>query len=482
MHTLAQLPLTHRFALLPDAFFSRQMPTPLPDPGLVAWNSSLAGDLGLQPDPAQQPDLAEILAGNRLPANSQPLASVYSGHQFGVNVPQLGDGRAILIGEYASPAGNIVELQLKGAGKTPYSRMGDGRAVLRSSIREYLCSEAMHGLGIPSTRALGLAGSPQTIWREEPETAAVVLRVAPSFVRFGHFEYFYWRGEHAALRTLLDWAIAHFYPECSAAPEPAAALLEQVVGRTASLVAQWQAVGFCHGVLNSDNMSLLGLTLDYGPFGFLDAFDAAHVCNHSDTHGRYAYQQQPEIGLWNLHCLAQALVPLASRDALLAALGQYQPQFEAAFAEQMRRKLGFLSWQDDDWVLLTDLLALLQESSVDWTNFWRRLARLTQTGLRDDFIDRPAFDAWTARYQARLASENQSEAQRQAAMDRANPCYVLRNHLAEVAIQKAQAGDFSEVARLHACLAHPYTEQPDYADYAEPAPEWARAISVSCSS
>lgn len=476
MHTLAHLPLQPRFGALPARFYSKQMPTLLADPVLVAWNADLAAALGLHPDPAQQPHLAEILAGNRLPKNSQPLASVYSGHQFGVNVPQLGDGRAILIGEYADPAGKVHEFQLKGAGRTPYSRMGDGRAVLRSSIREYLCSEAMHGLGIPTTRALGLAGSPEIVWRETPETAAVVLRVAPSFVRFGHFEY--WQGEHEAVRELADWVIAHFYPECREAAEPYAALLQAIAARTAATIARWQAVGFCHGVMNSDNMSILGLTIDYGPFGFLDGFDAGHICNHSDPHGRYAYNQQPEIGLWNLQCLAQALLPLAPQEALIAALQSYQPEFEQQFSTQMQHKLGLHTWQDADWGLLGDLFELMQAENTDWTLFWRRLA---DGNARDLFINRAAFDGWDAAYQARL--QHSDPASRRITMNRHNPAYVLRNHLAENAISRARdQQDYSEITRLQRCLADPFTERAEFADYAALPPDWAKEISVSCSS
>lgn len=488
-YTLADFPQAARFGSLPPEFYTRLAPTPLPDPVLVAWNAELAETLGLHADPLAHPQLAEILVGNHLPQGADPLASVYSGHQFGTYVPQLGDGRAILIGECRAPDGTIYELQLKGAGRTPYSRMGDGRAVLRSSIREYLCSEAMHGLDIPTTRALGLAGSPQPVWRETVETAAVVLRVAPTFVRFGHFEYFYRTGDHASLRTLADWVIDHFYPQCRDDHQPYSALLNQVTQRTAELVARWQGVGFCHGVLNSDNMSILGLTLDYGPFGFQDGFNAAHICNHSDHTGRYAWHQQPEIGLWNLHCLAQALLPLADREALTEALQQYQLLFETAFSEQLRKKLGLLSWQDDDWDLTSRLLEMMQKSSTDWTLFWRALAGFDAISgnenphLRDFFIDRDAFEAWSGEYRARLLQENNQQPARIKRMNRANPAYVLRNHLAETAIRKASAEqDYSEIERLRRCLASPFDERDEFADYAVQPPGWAGELSVSCSS
>lgn len=486
-YTLADYPQTPRFGALPAEFYTRLMPTPLPDPALVAWNSALAESLGLHADPQNHPDLAHFLLGNRLPVGANTLASVYSGHQFGSYVPQLGDGRALLIGEHRAPDGNIYEFQLKGAGLTPYSRMGDGRAVLRSSIREYLCSEAMQGLGIPTTRALGLAGSPEPVWRETRETAAVVLRVAPTFVRFGHFEYFCHTGNHASLRTLANWVITHFYPECSDDPQPYAALLRAVTGRTAKLMAQWQSVGFCHGVMNSDNMSILGLTLDYGPFGFLDGFNAGHICNHSDHSGRYAWQNQPEIGLWNLHCLAQALLPLADRDALTDALEQYQPRFEADFADLLRQKLGLQHWLDTDWALTNQLLDMMQQSTTDWTLFWRALADFdadthSNNTLRDFIIDRTAFDAWANQYRARLGQESGTTTDRKERMNRSNPQYVLRNHLAETAIQKASEGDFSEISRLQTCLSRPFDKQATFSDYAMAPPDWATHLSVSCSS
>lgn len=488
-YTLGDFPQATRFGSLPPQFYTRLSPTPLPDPVLIAWNTELAEALGLIADPDAHPRLAEILAGNHLPQGSEPLASVYSGHQFGVYVPQLGDGRAIMIGECRAPDGMIHELQLKGAGRTPYSRMGDGRAVLRSSIREYLCSEAMHGLGIPTTRALGLAGSPQPVWRETVETAAVVLRVAPTFVRFGHFEYFCRTGDHASLQTLADWVIEHFYPQCRDEAQPYAALLHLVTQRTAELVAHWQAVGFCHGVLNSDNMSILGLTLDYGPFGFLDGFNAAHVCNHSDHTGRYAWHQQPEIGLWNLHCLAQALLPLADKEQLTDVLRQYQPQFESAFAERLRQKLGLRDWRDEDWDLASQLLELMQRSASDWTLFWRALSGFEgenapgDTHVRDFFIDRAAFDAWARQYQARLAQENSQQTERAIRMNRVNPAYVLRNHLAEIAIRKAgQEQDYTEIERLRRCLVNPFDAREEFAAYARRPPDWANELSVSCSS
>ncbi|WP_410498630.1 protein adenylyltransferase SelO [Chitinibacter sp. S2-10] len=484
---LAQLALKPRFSTLNERFWDITLPTPMPAPHVVALNHSLAEQLGIHF--AQDEQLADYLIGNQLPQGSTPpfypIASVYSGHQFGVNVPQLGDGRALLIAEFSDPAGQHWEMQLKGAGPTPYSRRGDGRAVLRSTIREYLASEALHHLGIPSNRALAIAGSPQKVWRETPETAAVLTRLAPTFVRFGHFEYFFYQGEPERIKELADWVIAHHYPDCASAENPYLAMLDAVIARTAKLIAHWQAVGFCHGVMNTDNMSILGLTIDYGPYGFLDGFDAAHICNHSDDSGRYAYNQQPQIGLWNLHCLAQALLPLVDKDELLAALAQYQSLFEAAFSELLHAKLGFTEWLEDDWTLVTDLFELMQATHTDWTIFWRTLSHWTVTqnsaALRDLFLARDDFDHWLARYSQRL-DDGIDAAARSAAMLAANPKYILRNYLAEIAIAQAQEGDFSEIERLQRCLMRPFDEQPEFEHYAALPPDWANGIEVSCSS
>lgn len=294
----------NRFAALGQPFYTRLAPNPLRDPYWVGRSALMAKTLQLDEHWWQSQQALEAFSGHNHLAGSDPLASVYSGHQFGHWAGQLGDGRALLLGEIQLSDGSAWELQLKGSGLTPYSRMGDGRAVLRSSIREFLASEAMHALGVPTTRALCITGSDQPVRREEMETAAVVTRAAPSFIRFGHFEHFCYSGQHDALRHLADFVIAHFYPECQTAEQPYAALLEAVTQRTAALIAHWQAVGFCHGVMNTDNMSILGLTIDYGPFQFMDGFDPGHICNHSDTMGRYAFGNQPAVAHWNLRALA----------------------------------------------------------------------------------------------------------------------------------------------------------------------------------
>ncbi len=489
------LAFDNSFARLPDRFYTRLAPTPLPDPYPVAVSPSAAALIGVTPAVLQSAEAVEALAGNRPLRGSDPLAAVYSGHQFGVYVPRLGDGRAILLGEVVGTGGSRWELQLKGAGKTPYSRMGDGRAVLRSSIREFLCSEAIHHLGIPTTRALAVVGSDMPVVRENVETAAVVTRMSPSFVRFGSFEYFYWTQQHEALKQLADYVIERHYPDAREAPNPYLALLEEVARRTARLVAQWQGVAFCHGVLNTDNMSILGLTIDYGPYGFVDAFDAGYICNHSDVHGRYAYNMQPQICHWNLHALGQALIPLTEDiDATKAAIDSFLDEYSTAIDAVFRAKLGLKAQQPGDETLINGVIELLTANQTDWTRFWRRLALLKldvestidDAPVRDLVIDRGAFDAWAARYRERLRAEASDDAERRARMEATNPKYVLRNHLAETAIRKARGDDderdFSEVAKLLKVLERPYDEQPEFEAYADEPPDWARTLELSCSS
>ncbi len=524
------------FARLPAAFHSRLAPIPVPDPYLIAVSDDVAALIGLEraaPGSVEagaigdeaasgESDFVAVAAGSRVPAGADPVAAVYAGHQFGIFVPQLGDGRAHLLGGVRNGAGELWELQLKGAGRTPYSRMADGRAVLRSSIREFLCSEAMYGLGIPTTRALAVVASDLPVFRESVESAAIVTRVAPSFVRFGSFEYFYGRDQPERLRELADYVIETFYPQCREAPQRYLAFLGEVARRTAQTIAQWQGVGFCHGVMNTDNMSILGLTIDYGPFGFIDAFDRNHICNHSDEQGRYAYQMQPQIALWNLYALGQALIPLTKDvERTQAVLDTYREHFGTAMLGLMRAKLGLTALATDadgvprstgaigaigtfgatdangkcgghDEKLIQDTVALLHNHRVDWTLFWRRLAHVHtrdadgDAPARDLFADRAAFDAWAGAYRRRLQEENSSDRERRQRMNRVNPKYILRNHLAETAIRLARgdhgARDFSEVARLLQLLRRPYDEQPQFEAYAALPPDWAGSLQQSCSS
>ncbi|MFZ3043102.1 MAG: YdiU family protein [Thiobacillus sp.] len=487
MPKLESLAFDNSFARLPEAYYSRVCPTPVPDPYLVCYSPEALALLDLDASEMTRPELIEAMAGNQLLPGMDAVAALYAGHQFGHFVPQLGDGRAILLGEVKNAAGVGWEIQLKGAGRTPYSRGGDGRAVLRSSIREFLCSEAMHALGIPTTRALAIVGSDRPVYREDQETAALVTRLAPSFVRFGSFEVFYYRNQIEPIRQLADYVIARHYPELLALADPYPEFLRQVARSTAELMAHWQAVGFSHGVMNTDNMSILGLTLDYGPFGFLDAFDPGYVCNHSDTGGRYAFDQQPDVAAWNLTKLAQTLVPLMSVEAASQAISEYPQLFGRAYLERMAAKFG-LPPGSETATLVMDALQLLARNHVDYTIFLRRLCDFDSgenapNTLRDLFLDRAAFDAWAARYAAALREQGSVDTERAAAMRRVNPKYILRNHLAEIAIRRAaDERDYSEVNRLHALLARPFDEQPEHEAYAAEPPDWARKIEVSCSS
>ena len=486
--TADDLELNNSFAELPPAFYTRLMPTPLPAPHFIAASGPAAALLGLDVADLTRPDFVELFTGNKVAARSQPLSAVYSGHQFGVWAGQLGDGRAITLGDLATSDGPM-DLQLKGAGRTPYSRMGDGRAVLRSSIREFLCSEAMAALGIPTTRALMLTGSPQSIMRESVETASVVTRMAPTFVRFGSFEHWESRGARDELRVLADYVIRHFYPELQGADNPYKELLAEVTRRTARMIALWQSVGFMHGVMNTDNMSILGLTLDYGPFGFMEAFDANHICNHTDSRGRYSYANQVPVGHWNCYALGNALLPLIGEpDVAEDALQVYRPEFGRALDARLHAKLGLVEQREEDAGLFDAMFGLLQANHADFTLFFRRLGELklddpaSDAPLRDLFIDRAAFDAWAASYRTRLRSEHSVDAVRRDAMARVNPKYILRNYLAQTAIEQAQNGDFSGVHRLLAVLERPFDEQPENASYAALPPDWAAHLEVSCSS
>ena len=488
---LADLQITNCFASLPGDFYTALAPTPLPDPYLVCVSEPAAGLIGLDSAVSGDPDFVRVFSGNTRMSGSHPLAAVYSGHQFGVWAGQLGDGRALLLGETIAPSEpqGTLELQLKGAGKTPYSRMGDGRAVLRSSIREFLCSEAMAALGIPTSRALCVIGSDMRVMREMPEPTAVVTRMAQSFVRFGSFEHWFYKDRKAELQTLADYVIAHSYPELQGLDQPYRALLSEITRRTAMLAAHWQAAGFMHGVLNTDNMSILGITLDYGPFGFMEAYNPSHICNHTDSQGRYAYRMQPQIAEWNCYALGQALLPLIGEpDDAYAALSVFKPSFETRMQSLWQAKLGFSSARDEDKALIERLLTLMEGSRVDFPYFFRHLSWLgmTETSrdevLRNLFIERAAFDAWLAEYRQRLQAENSEDAARRHAMNRVNPKYILRNYLAQVAIDKAHNKDFSEVSRLLKLLQHPFDEQPEHETYAALPPDWAAGIEVSCSS
>ncbi|MDP4655082.1 MAG: YdiU family protein [Porticoccaceae bacterium] len=471
-----------------DLHFSPVVPSRLDQPTKVSSNSLLATQLGIDPADLESQTMLDLVSGNFGTANIKPIALVYSGHQFGVWAGQLGDGRAMTLGELpvtgADGKTELWDIQLKGAGPTPYSRFADGRAVLRSSIREYLCSEAMHGLGIASTRALCLLDSKTRIYREDVESGAIVCRVARSHIRFGSFEHFHYRNQPEGVAALADYVIDRHFPEWAAEHNRYLKLFTQTVENTAKMIAQWQAVGFSHGVMNTDNMSILGDTLDYGPFGFLDSYNPNFICNHSDSHGRYSFKNQPSVGLWNLNALATSLMSLLSSDELIAVLKTYEPHYLTHYRALMAAKLGLLEYRDDDEQLLNSLLELLQKNALDYSLFFRQLCTFSATdqSVRDHFIDRDAFDLWAEQYLQRLVQQPLTDQQRCAKMLRTNPKYVLRNYMAQAAIEKAQQGDYSEVNLLLRVLQNPFDEHPEAEKYAGLPPDWADHISVSCSS
>lgn len=491
-----ELHISHSFADLPADFYTLLQPQPLTHARLLHANVQVALMLGLRPETLSSQGFLDVVAGNCPLPGGKTLAAVYSGHQFGVWAGQLGDGRAHLLGEINTPDGPF-ELQLKGSGMTPYSRFGDGRAVVRSSVREYLASEAMSGLGIPTTRALALVVADDIVIREVHETAAVVTRVSPSFVRFGSFEH--WAGNAPTMQTLLDYVVERFYPQC-AVPGPddevlggitpaqntALRFLGNVVTRSARLVADWQTAGFCHGVMNTDNMSVLGLTIDYGPFGFMDAFNINHICNRTDRQGRYAWNVQPSAMYWNLHRLANALETLGlDQEALKVQLDKFEPAFVQAYRSNLMRKLGLSYWDDAvDADLVDDWWRVLHEQSADFTLAFRSLAYVHESPDRflSLFVDRSAAQAWLERYLDRLEDDAQPAAARMTSMLNANPLYVLRNHLAQRAIEAALRDDSSEIETLLMLLRDPFTERPGYDRYAEPPPHGAGNVALSCSS
>lgn len=512
--SFSALQTNNSFAALGLDFFTRLPTTPLKNPRLVHLNQDVASLLGLSAQAQKTPEFLSVVSGAAPMPGGDTLAAVYSGHQFGVWAGQLGDGRAHLLGEIVGPSGNW-ELQLKGAGMTPYSRMGDGRAVLRSSVREYLASQAMHGLGVATTRALSLVSADDPVMRETVETAAVVARVAPSFVRFGSFEHWASRNKPDLVRKLADYVIERFYPAClqtaQGVPDSAemryVKLLEAVVKRTADLMASWQVVGFCHGVMNTDNMSILGLTLDYGPYGFMDGFDARHICNHTDSNGRYAWHAQPAVAHWNLYQLANSLHSIVpDAEALRAALDHFEPTFLQSMQTRMSQKLGLTTWQAGDETLIDDLWSVMQASHADFSMTFRQLAYapgLTEASVGqvshdlggtagdgsgalqpfvDLFVDREAARAWLARYRDRVALESAPWQQRVSGMLAVNPLYVLRNYLAQQVIESTQRGDFTALEDMMTLLADPFTARVGMERYAAMPPHWASKIEVSCSS
>ena len=474
--------LSPRLAALGAGFFSYTRATALSQAQLVHVNRELISQLKLEA--VDDASLKDIISGQQAVQGYSSLAMVYAGHQFGHFVPQLGDGRALLIAEHMV-ADQVWELQLKGAGKTPYSRSGDGRAVLRSSIREYLASQALAKLNIPTTLAVAMVHSQDPVYREQLETAAIVLRVAPSFIRFGNFEFFAKRQQAAELAQLTQFVCRNYYPEINLdAADYVVQFLDSVIKRTAATIAGWQSVGFVHGVMNSDNMSILGLTIDYGPFAFMEAFNPEQIFNHSDSDGRYVYAQQVDSAWWNLYRLAEALVILyPDTDLFEHTLTKFADYYNTEYQQLMAAKLGLLRFEAGDGGLLTELLELLQRYAIDWTFFWRNLSFGEQgiALIKASYPD-AAFDTWLAKLALRYQGQELDELERNRAMQLANPALILRTHLLQQAINLAEQGDYSEVSRLFTALAIPFREQAEFADYYRLPPKWSQSIILSCSS
>jgi serine/tyrosine/threonine adenylyltransferase len=475
-------PFQNTYAALPANFFARVAPTPVASPRLIKLNRPLAVRLGLDPDRLDSPEGAEILAGKRIPDGADPIAMAYAGHQFGHFVPQLGDGRAILLGEVIDADGIRRDIQLKGSGPTPFSRRGDGRAALGPVLREYIVSEAMAVLGIPTTRSLAAVITGENVMRETMLPGAVLTRVASSHIRVGTFQFFAARGDTDGVRRLADHVIERHYPQLANTERPYHALLQAVIVRQAELVARWLLVGFIHGVMNTDNTSISGETIDYGPCAFMDRYDPAKVFSSIDEMGRYAYANQPRIALWNLTRLAECLLPLFSDDQDKAiseaqtALGEFAETFSTAFQTGLRSKLGLFTAQDGDPALVQDLLDAMAKNQADFTLTFRRLsdAALDPAGdseVRQLFVDPAAYDEWAPRWRQRTSEEPQSAAERQAAMRSVNPAFIPRNHRVEAVIEAAvNRDDFAPFEELVTVLAKPFEDQPAYAAYAD-APE-----------
>ena len=484
-------PAVPRFAVLGASYVQTVTALPLPGAQLLYLNGALAAHIGLDQPWCETPAALPLFCGNAPWPRQLAYASAYAGHQFGNWVPRLGDGRVLTLAEWRAPDGEPVELQLKGAGPTPFARGSDGRATLRSSVRELLACEALHALGVPSTRALALVASPLAVQRDELETAAVLSRTAPCFVRFGHFEFHAHHGTPQQLAALADHVIEHHFAHLARQPQRHAAWLAEVIERTAALFAHWQTLGFCHGVLNTDNLSVLGLTLDYGPYGFMERFRPHHVCNASDNEGRYAYKAQPAIGRWNCARLLDACLglldpqPDAAREQAQTLLARYDAAYQQEVMRRWRAKLGLRDAEAGDADLLNRWLTLLQRGKADFTLAFRQLADAIDAEAADGLLQRLGGQEgmvrdWLSDWRTRLAREGVDPAERAAAMRRVNPLYVLRNHLAQAAIEEAQQGSHAELQRLLGVLARPFDEQAGMARYAMPQ-ALGPTLEVSCS-
>ncbi len=474
---LQDIQLKTSFLELDPIFFDRAQPLPLKQPYLISFNQKAAKLIDLDSSEAETTDFVDFINGKKLLQGSEPFSMCYAGHQFGHFVPRLGDGRAINLGETKG-----WQLQLKGAGRTLYSRQGDGRAVIRSSIREYLMSEAMHALGVPTTRALAIIGSNEEVARERWEKGAIVLRMSPSWVRFGSFEYFYYADMHDKLESLADYVITQSFPHLIGQEDAYFSMYEEIVKKTAELLAYWQSIGFNHGVMNTDNMSIDSLTIDYGPYAFMDSYDFNYICNHTDREGRYSFGNQPPIAYWNLSMLSRALSPILNIEHSEMSLESFTDYFTDKYTELMRAKLGLESQENNDITLIKHLLSILESEGIDYTAFFRILSHYNgnKTSLLELSSSQTALSEWLADYDKRLALESSEE--RNAKMLRTNPKYILKNYILQEAIERAEKGDNSLVNELLILAQNPYDEHPEYERYAQATPSSYQNLKLSCSS
>jgi uncharacterized protein YdiU (UPF0061 family) len=468
----------HAYAELPEDFYNLQNWQGFNNPLLVIENAQLKKDLGLENIDKQK--LLDIFNGSLSIESLKPLSMAYSGHQFGQYVEQLGDGRGLLFGQIDSSAG-LIDVHLKGAGKTPYSRFGDGRAVLRSVIREYLCGEAMHALSIPTSRALMIIGSDEMVIREKSETAAMLARTAKTHIRFGNFEYFHYNNKPEYVKVLADFCIDNYSTYFSKTKNIYEEFFRSVVKQTAIMIAQWQACGFNHGVMNTDNMSIVGETFDYGPYGFMEDYLPTFVCNHSDHQGRYAFKNQPYIGLWNCSALGHALSSLISEEAQGEILQTYEEIFQSTLAKLFRKKLGLKQDQSEDAALIQGLLDIMESEKLDYTNTFRNLTQALTNKVTPE-LDSAVAKSWIVSFQERQTKEGLSLDKKVISMNQVNPKFILRNYMAQEAIEAAQNNNFSALETLIIILSKPFEEHEEFQNFANKSPAWAKDLEISCSS
>ena len=470
--------LTHNFSELPEEFFTLQDWQGFDNPKIVIENHAMKKALGMEDTEHQE--LLKIFNGSKKIGSLKPLSMVYSGHQFGQYVEQLGDGRGLLFAQINSDEG-LLDIHLKGAGKTPYSRFGDGRAVLRSVIREYLCGEAMHALSIPTSRALMIIGSDEMVIREKSESAAMLVRTAKTHIRFGSFEYFHYNNKHEHVKALADFCINSYPQYFSRTTNAYVDFFRVIVKETAKMIARWQACGFNHGVMNTDNMSILGETFDYGPYGFMEDYNPSHVCNHSDHQGRYAFKNQPYIGLWNCSALGHALSSLISEESQGEVLQTYEAIFQDTLAELYRKKLGLDQAQPEDANLIQGLLDIMESEKLDYTNTFRNLTQALAKKNSPE-LNSEISKSWIVSFLERHSKETLSKDKRLELMNQVNPKFILRNYMAQEAIEAAEVNDFSKLETLMIVMTQPFEELIEHQKFANKSPMWAKDLEISCSS